>query len=388
MESMSLPGALVIEGHVQGLSNTRSLGELGVPVYVLDVNPCLAQFSRYCKRFFRCPSFSSVEFVDFLVKLAVEENLKGWLIMASNDHIVEQLSRNRDRLKSYYHFLAPGSEVLERIIDKSLLMQEAERCSVHIPGTYRLRGSHLPENMSFPILVKGCKGLSFYKATHMKAIQVNDREELQRTITHLSQCMDSSDYMIQELIESDKHDHIVSFTCFAVDGEIKTYWMGEKLREHPIKYGTATFARSMFSGSVLQEAIPLMRQLAYTGICEIEFIKDRKDGLYKLIEINPRTWLWVGLAKACGIDYAKIAYNFCNGIPIRYPQEYKVGLKWINALTDGAFSLKAIIAGTLSLKEYFSSLRGPKVRAIWSNRDCLPGIVFPFMSLYIARKRK
>ena len=385
---MSLPGALVIEGHVQGLSNTRSLGELGVPVYVLDVNPCLAQFSRYCKKFFRCPSFSSAEFPDFLVKLAVEENLKGWLIMASNDHIVEQLSRNRNRLEPYYHFLVPGPEVLERIIDKSLLMQEAERCSVHIPGTYRLRGSHLPENMSFPVLVKGCKGLSFYKATHMKAIQVNDREELQRTITHLSQCMDSSDYMIQELIESEKHDHIVSFTCFAVDGEIKTYWMGEKLREHPIKYGTATFARSMFSGSVLQEAIPLMRQLAYTGICEIEFIKDRKDGLYKLIEINPRTWLWVGLAKACGIDYAKIAYNFCNGIPIRYPQEYKVGLKWINALTDGAFSLKAIIAGTLSLKEYFSSLRGPKVRAIWSNRDWLPGIVFPFMSLYIARKRK
>ena len=385
---MSLPGALVIEGHVQGLSNTRSLGELGVPVYVLDVNPCLAQFSRYCKRFIRCPSFSSAEFADFLVKLAKEENLKGWLIMASNDHIVEQLSRNRDRLKPYYHFLVPGSEVLERIIDKSLLMQEAERCSVHSPGTYRLRESHLPENISFPVLVKGCKGLSFYKATHMKAIQVNDRDELQRTITHLSQCMDSSDYMIQELIESDIHDHIVSFTCFAVDGDIKTYWMGEKLREHPIKYGTATFARSFFSGSVLQEAIPLMRQLAYTGICEIEFIKDRKDGLYKLIEINPRTWLWVGLAKACGIDYAKIAYNFCNGIPIRYPQEYKVGLKWINALTDGAFSLKAIIVGTLSLKEYFSSLRGPKVRAIWSNRDWLPGIVFPFMSLYIARKRK
>lgn len=385
---MSHPGALVIEGHVQGLSNTRSLGEQGVPVYVLDVNPCLAQFSRYCKKFFRCPSFSSAEFPDFLVKLAVEENLKGWLIMASNDHIVEQLSRNRNRLEPYYHFLVPGPEVLERIIDKSLLMQEAERCSVHIPGTYRLRESHLPENISFPVLVKGCKGLSFYKATHMKAIQVNDREVLQRTITHLSQCMDSSDYMIQELIESDKHDHIVSFTCFAVDGEIKTYWMGEKLREHPIKYGTATFARSMFSESVLQEAIPLMRQLSYTGICEIEFIKDKKDGLYKLIEINPRTWLWVGLAKACGIDYAKIAYNYCNGIPIRYPQEYKVGLKWINALTDGAFSLKAIIAGTLSLKEYFSSLRGPKVRAIWSNRDWLPGIVFPFMSLYIARKRK
>ena len=42
-------GAIVIEGHVQGLSNTRSLGELGIPVYVLDVSHCLAQYSKYCR---------------------------------------------------------------------------------------------------------------------------------------------------------------------------------------------------------------------------------------------------------------------------------------------------------------------------------------------------
>lgn len=385
---MSLPGALVIEGHVQGLSNTRSLGELGIPVYVLDVNPCLAQFSRYCKRFFRCPPFSSDDFADFLVKLAIEENLNGWLIMASNDHIVEQLSRNRDRLEPYYNFLVPRSDTLERIIDKSLLMQEAEKCSVHIPRTYRVRESLLPEDISFPVLVKGCKGLSFYKATHKKAIQVNDREELRRTISLLSQWMDSSDYMVQELVESKVQDHTLSFTCFAVDGEIKTQWMGEKLREHPIKYGTATFAQSIFSGTALQEAVPLMRQLAYTGVCEIEFIKDRNDGLYKLIEINPRTWLWVGLAKACGIDYAKMAYWYCNDIPFQFPQKYKVGVKWINGLTDVVFSIKALILGSLSLKEYLASFRGPKVRAIWSNKDWLPGIVFPFMSFYISRKRK
>lgn len=385
---MSLPGALVIEGHVQGLSNTRSLGELGIPVYVLDVNPCLAQFSRYCKRFFRCPPFSSDGFADFLVKLAIEENLKGWLIMASNDHIVEQLSRNRDRLEPYYNFLVPRSDTLERIIDKSLLLQEAEKCSVHIPRTYRVRESLLPEDISFPALVKGCKGLSFYKATHKKAIQVNDREDLRRTITLLSQWMDSTDYLVQELVESKVQDHTLSFTCFAVDGEIKAQWMGEKLREHPIKYGTATFAQSMFSGPALQEAAPLIRQLAYTGVCEIEFIKDKNDGLYKLIEINPRTWLWVGLAKACGIDYAKMAYWYCNDIPFQFPQTYRVGVKWINGLTDVVFSIKAIIMGSLSLKEYLASFRGPKVRAIWSNKDWLPGIVFPFMSFYISRKRK
>ena len=51
-----MKGAIVIEGHVQGLSNTRSLGELGIPVYVLDVSHCLAQYSKYCTKYFRCPN--------------------------------------------------------------------------------------------------------------------------------------------------------------------------------------------------------------------------------------------------------------------------------------------------------------------------------------------
>ncbi len=32
----SKPGAIIIEGHVQGLSNVRSLGEAGIPVFVID----------------------------------------------------------------------------------------------------------------------------------------------------------------------------------------------------------------------------------------------------------------------------------------------------------------------------------------------------------------
>lgn len=31
-----MKGAIVIEGHVQGLSNARALGELGIPVYPDD----------------------------------------------------------------------------------------------------------------------------------------------------------------------------------------------------------------------------------------------------------------------------------------------------------------------------------------------------------------
>jgi predicted ATP-grasp superfamily ATP-dependent carboligase len=385
---MMMVGAIVLEGHVQGLSNARSLGELGIPVYVVDVNHCLAQHSKYCKKFFRCQDYQSDGFADFLIELAKKEQMQGWFLIASNDHIVETLSRNYDRLSTYYTMLVPRLNTLEKIIDKRKLMMEAKEVGTHIPDTYD--ASLIMEDgfYRFPLLIKGSKGLSFYKEMHVKAIQVDTMEELKRVVGNLTSRLDESYYMVQELIPFDEKYGVVSFTCFAVNGEIKCYWIGKKMREHPIKYGTATSAQSIELPDLLEEAMPLMARLNYTGTCEIEFMFDERDECFKLIEINPRTWLWVGLAKACGVDYAKIMYQTSQGIRVDYPQSYEVGVKWINRLTDSVFAFKSIIKGQLPLRSYFKSFKGRKVYAIWSWKDPMPGLIFPFMSFYIAKKRK
>lgn len=388
MKTNQLPGAIVLEGHVQGLSNVRSLGELGVPVFVVDQNKCLAQHSKYCTSFFICPPFKSDEFTVFLIDLAKKESIQGWLLLASNDHIVEQLSKNREELSLYYKILVPNPYDLERIIDKRLLMQVARNCGVPIPKTFGVNDISESCSSRFPLLVKGSQGLSFYKKTHKKAIQVNDQEELTATLDKLKLVLSPSDYMVQELIESREEDRVISFTCFSEEGVIKAFWMGRKIREHPVQYGTATLAESIFEESIIPVATRLVQHLSYTGICEIEFLRDKRDNQYKLIEINPRTWLWVGLAKECGVDFAKIAYRYVNDLPQIYPTNYIIGKKWINRLTDLVFSINALLDKRISLKEYLSSLRGDKTYAIWSKQDPFPGLIFPFLSLYIARKRR
>lgn len=381
-----MSGAIVIEGHVQGLSNTRSLGELGIPVYVLDMVHCLAQHSKYCTKYFQCPDFRSKEFVQFLINLAISERLEGWFIIASNDHIVENLSLHAKKLNKYYKMLVPTEKQLYQIIDKVKLMQIAAACGTHIPKTCDLTSIEQANGFTYPLLIKGRKGLSFYKATHQKAIQVDNEQELIPKSKEIAQL--TNDVMIQELIPFDKNNRVVSFTCFSIDGDIKAYWMGQKLREHPIKYGTATMSQSVMLPNILDEAKPLVKALNYTGVCEIEFMRDIRDGYYKLIEINPRTWLWVGLAKACGIDYAKMMYRYVNGIEQTYPTTYEVGVKWRNAVTDLVFGMLAILKGHFTMCEYCSSFKGKIVKAIWSWNDIKPGLIFPFMTLYIAKKRR
>ncbi len=384
----NIKGALILEGHVQGLSNTRALGEAGIPVYVLDVNTCLARFSKYCRKFFICPNFRSPEFISFLAELAEKENLQGWMLVPSNDHIVENISHHLDRLKKYYKTTVPAPEKLRSIIDKGMLVETAQSCGVPVPQTF------LPKNLSdtitgmrFPVLIKGRAGLSFYKNVHAKALQAGSPDEFVSLLQKASSRLDLQEIMVQELIPYSSSHKVISFTAFCIDGEIMAHWSGEKLREHPVKYGTGTFAKSIVNHESTQYSRILLQKLGYTGVCEVEFLFDPRDGQYKLIEINPRTWLWVGLAKACGINYALMMYNYLNGLATDYPKEYTTNMGWINYFTDTVFSFIALLKGQLTIKEYLRPMRIRKVKAVFSWRDFLPGFLFPFMAFYIARKR-
>lgn len=88
-------GVVVIEGHVQGLTNTRILGKAGIPVIVVDAGNCLAKHSRYCKKYFQCPDYQTDEFADFLLRLHRDEGLQDWLLLPSNDHAVYTISKKQ-----------------------------------------------------------------------------------------------------------------------------------------------------------------------------------------------------------------------------------------------------------------------------------------------------
>ena len=123
--------------------------------------------------------------------------------------------------------------------------------------------------------------------------------------------------------------------------------------------------------------------IGFNGVCEIEYIKDPRDGKYKLIEINPRTWLWVGLAVACGINYPVYIYNHLNDIRLDYPDNYPLGIQWINPFTYYWFSLMATLKGKTKPIEIFNRAGKSRINALWCWEDPIPflayGILLPFL---------
>jgi predicted ATP-grasp superfamily ATP-dependent carboligase len=382
-------GAIVIEGHVQGLSNTRSLGEAGIPVYVIDRNNCIARYSKYCIKFFYCPDYISTSFIDFLMELGVKEKLDGWLLLPSNDHAVISISRNRERLSSIYKVITPQLSVIENIYDKSTLLRIAESSCVPIPNTfYPGSGSRMQESKGFPVLIKGKQGLSFYKATGKKVFFAEDENTLNELLRVIGKVYNIKDTFVQEFIPFNGSNKTISFTAFCIEGTVKTHWIGEKVREHPIRFGTATFARSIDCMELLGLSKRLLKKLEYTGVCEIEYLFDPRDSQYKLIEINARTWLWVGLAKTCGVNYALMIFRYVNGLEINYPSDYSKGINWVNYITDIPFSIIALIKGKLRMDQFFLSFKGKTTNAFFSWKDFKPGFMFFVLIFYIAFKRR
>ena len=59
---------------------------------------------------------------------------------------------------------------------------------------------------------------------------------------------------------------------------------------------------------VVDQGLAYIRGLGFHGVSQVEFKRDPRDGVYKLMEINPRIWQWHGLAAKVGVDLPRIAY--------------------------------------------------------------------------------
>jgi len=380
-------GVIIIEGHVQGLSNTRALGKDGIPVFVVDMNNCVTRYSKYCKKYFKCPDYVSDDFAEFLITLAKKENIHDWTLLPSNDHAVYTISKHKKILSEYYKVIALDYDKIVKIINKANLLSIADQCKIPIPKTeYFDSYIDISTKLNFPVLIKGKQGLSFYKETRRKAFVANDIKELQGKLLEISVFYPLDKTFVQEIIPS-HNNRTISFTAFCIDGIIKSHWTGIKILEHPHEYGTATLAQSIKNEIVFEQSQILLKELNFTGVCEVEYLLDPRDNKYKLIEINPRTWLWVGLAIECGINYPLYIYNYLNNIETCYNSEYPVGLKWVNPYTNTIFGLKNLIKRKITLKKMIKLNSGKKINALFDYDDIKPFFAYASLLLTMIRTR-
>lgn len=351
VDRVGVPVVAVVTGVgvYQGLAVMRGLGRMGIPVCALGKAGSVGFHSRYASESWVTPDTHT--HADELLKVMLSagkklkaEGRKGVLI-PTQDSMVEFCSRNRDVLGEFFICHLPPHEVIASCSDKKCQYSVAEQQGVPYPTTYfdsdieRLLEDLERGRMTFPVLFKARKELPLEIRKRFRLVILNNQTEVKELLEAVSPY--KIPFVIQEIIPGEDDSLYTLGSTMTKDGNFSAVFTGRKLRQRPPKFGECRVGESKPVPQLVEYGEKLLRGLGYYGISQVEFKYDHRDGRYKLMEVNPRSWSWVGLPIGMGVNLPYAYFCDALGISISRQEMPEKRALYISLFDDLYWSLKA-----------------------------------------------
>ena len=383
------PGAVVIGGDYQGLGIVRSLGKIGIPICVIDDEHSISRFSRYATHGIRVPDLRQEHcIIETLLDCGRKLNLQGWVLFPTRDEIVSAISRHRSALSKLFRVPAPEWNTARWVLDKRNTYKLAQDLNIPFPRTWTpLDLDDLEQvDFSFPLVLKPAIKNRFFYATKAKAWRVDKRADLGPMLRRANEIAGANEILIQDLIPGDGRQQF-SYCAFFKAGKAVGSMVTRRRRQHPHDFGRAsTFVETIDLPALEALSERFLKAIDYYGLVEVEFKLDPRDGQFKLLDINARTWGYHSLGTHAGVDFPRLLYvdqlsgvvNPCRGRP---------GVSWVRLLTDLPTGIIDVIGGRLRFRDFLHSLRNYHAEAVFNYEDPVPGLVECALLPYLSVKK-
>jgi D-aspartate ligase len=296
------PAVVVNVVWTAGISAIHSLGRAGIPVHAVDFRPDALGFrSRYARKHVSPRRLDDEEgFISFLAQLGSQLDEPAPLFALDDDDL-NAIARHRGAFGDSFLYPFPEWTTLSRIQDKRHQLTRARELGVPTPRT----ASEPTDDLGYPVLVKPSESGDFKRRFGVKAFRCADRRELETAWARA----DGFDALVWEFIPGGDEQLYTLGSYVSPRGDALVLFTGRKLVQDPPRVGTARVAESVWVEQLVDAGLALLRGLGCHGPAQVEFKRDHRVGLFKLIEVNPRLWQWHGLTGACGVDVTLAAYR-------------------------------------------------------------------------------
>ena len=369
-------GAVVIGGDYQGLGIVRSLGRGNVPVCLIDDERSISRYSRYTTHAIAVDSLRDErQTVDTILEVGHRLGLQGWVLYPTRDETVAALAHNRPLLAEFFRVPTPDWNTVKWLWDKRNTYRLASDLGIPTPHTWYPKClADLEEIRSDPpYVVKPAIKEHFFYSTKAKAWRADNRGELRNLFQRAAALVGVGEVMIQDLIPGDGRRQF-AYCAFYKERKAVGSMVVCRSRQHPPEFGRAsTFVETIDLPELEALSERFLQAIDYYGLVEIEYKLDSRDGEYKLLDVNGRTWGYHSLGFRAGVDFPNLLFADQVGEPTE-PCRGRVGLSWIRLLTDVPTSLLEICAGRQNWRSYLRSLSGFHVESVFNREDPLPGL--------------
>jgi D-aspartate ligase len=382
-------GAIVIGGEHPGLGIVRSLGRRGIPVYVIDDQKSISSFSRYTTRVIRVKNLRDERStVNAVLEIGRRFDLKGWVLFPTRDETVAAFSRYREELVDFFRVTTPAWDVVNWIWNKKNTYDLATQLSIPCPQTFTVRNVEelIGLKSKLPLAVKPAVKENFFYATGAKAWRAETVAQLQHLYAKAARHIPPEQILLQEIISGDGTCQ-VSYCAFVREGQVHSSLVAQRARQHPREFGrAATYVETIDLPEIERLSKRFLKAVNYDGLVEIEFKRDLRDGQYKLLDVNARTWGFHSLGMVAGVDFPYLLFSDQMG-KTPAPCRAKAGIGWLRLLTDVPTAFSDMVHGHLSLRSYSESLRRTGIESVFSWSDPMPSVAEVLLLPYLISKK-
>lgn len=238
------------------------------------------------------------QFVAILKQLADEYQSRNrqLLLVGTNDQYVRLIIENEKVLREYYEFNYIDEPLMNQLQIKSNFYKLCYEYGLDAPATYYFDCSDpvpFSEPLVYPAIIKPSHGITYFKhkfAGQQKVYRVESETELKNIINKIIASGYREQLIIQEYIPGDDTFLWDSVIYISSTGKTQLVTFAQVvLQEHTVTaIGNYTALITRYNELMMHKLQLFLESIGYVGFANFDLKYDRRDGKFKVLEVNIR----------------------------------------------------------------------------------------------------
>lgn len=254
-------------------------------------------------------------FIQNMLELHKElkERADKLLVIASNENYAELAIRHKEELEPHYILPFISEELMDQVVYKERFYEMCEEYGLDYPDTVIFKKGMDPEMelpFDFPMVVKPSDSMTYFNAQFVgkkKAYVLHDKETFINTIRQIYTSTYTDSLIIQDYIPG--NDTVMRVLNAYVDqhGKVRMMCLGRVVLEDytPILIGNYVGIIGEENHEIYAMYKKFLEEIGFRGYANIDLKYDRRDGKYKIFELNIRQGRSSYFVTANGYNMAK-----------------------------------------------------------------------------------